>query len=578
MQKNNRFEFVYFDREDLENISKDKQCFQSSISRWSKKNDPIRAIQNIEYNDYLFHTDPCHENPWWMLDLNKVESIDCIEINNRKNKKYIDRIKNLIIEISIDGLFWTKIASDLCKLTSSDNMEVLLYGKVKARYIKISLKGKYALALGNIFVFKRKIPGLIIAARNDGIGGRLLAIIHALVLSNILKYKFRYFWKDATTWKHLENLTNCEGNNLAGQNTGDDRDIFSSCFIDKYSRAFFDSKAPLSIKNNKDLIKLENFDNISEGWGVFSPLLPLSDQFEMFDADKYKKMSIDAFKRIGFNDNVKTMFKKVDKTTKKLGNFFSIHIRGAEIVYGPEKHRQNIWINKVMPIEFVLHIVMQHSNDKIVLFSDDITLIALLKKRYNNVLIASEFDDEYINYKPSVKSLYEIYLMSKSKKIYRADSSIFSRFALLISKNVEAVNIYSYYSIEEQLEILNKFVIQNDFTPSIRLAFTYYLLYFLHNKNGVIKNEYIEKAMSIDSTNLLYKIVYIGILVKKADFETLENFLKSECLENIAKQIIDKSYVGFTYKSELDLILKADFKLNIYSNNLKFLIKNNLES
>lgn len=153
------FEYSIFREDELELISSKKTCYQSSISKWSRYDDANRAIFDIDYPDYAFHTSPATcggVDPWWIIDLKTIESIDLIKIYNRSNEEFKHRINNLTIERSFDGVDWTRVPTDICKVTKEKNMEVLLYGLCKARYIKVSLKGKLALALGKIKIYQRK--------------------------------------------------------------------------------------------------------------------------------------------------------------------------------------------------------------------------------------------------------------------------------------------------------------------------------------------------------------------------------------------------------------------------------------
>ena len=71
--------------EDLIEIAHDKNAFQSSISKWSLKDDAKRAIKSdLKVDDYAFHTG-IENNPWWIVDLENAYDIEYIKIINRKN-------------------------------------------------------------------------------------------------------------------------------------------------------------------------------------------------------------------------------------------------------------------------------------------------------------------------------------------------------------------------------------------------------------------------------------------------------------------------------------------------------------
>lgn len=95
---------IVFKDNDLEELQNGKKAFQSSISQWSKFDDPLRAINNaLKIEDYAFHTG-IEENPWWMIDLEQEEYIEYIEIQN--SKKNPDNIKKVQVFYSLDNKEW----------------------------------------------------------------------------------------------------------------------------------------------------------------------------------------------------------------------------------------------------------------------------------------------------------------------------------------------------------------------------------------------------------------------------------------------------------------------------------------
>ncbi|WP_338433747.1 discoidin domain-containing protein [Campylobacter vicugnae] len=97
--------------EDLIEIAHDKNAFQSSISKWSLKDDAKRAIKSdLKVDDYAFHTG-IENNPWWIVDLENTYDIEYIKIINRKN--YQDRLKSIKVEFSIDKNLWFAIDRSL---------------------------------------------------------------------------------------------------------------------------------------------------------------------------------------------------------------------------------------------------------------------------------------------------------------------------------------------------------------------------------------------------------------------------------------------------------------------------------
>jgi hypothetical protein len=92
--------------ENLIDIAPLGKATQSSLSKWSKKNDAQRAVMNIGNVDFAFHTEK-EQNPWWELILDKPRIIEYIILHNRKDECR-DRSRRLIVEV-FDGKKYVKI-------------------------------------------------------------------------------------------------------------------------------------------------------------------------------------------------------------------------------------------------------------------------------------------------------------------------------------------------------------------------------------------------------------------------------------------------------------------------------------
>ncbi|WP_096016579.1 discoidin domain-containing protein [Campylobacter lanienae] len=92
---------VVFHESDLIDVASNGICTQSSISIYSRQNDARRPIlqNNTDFRDFSIHT-AVGPNQWWMIDLQKPQSIEYIRITNRD--KYKERQKTLKFEFSIE--------------------------------------------------------------------------------------------------------------------------------------------------------------------------------------------------------------------------------------------------------------------------------------------------------------------------------------------------------------------------------------------------------------------------------------------------------------------------------------------
>lgn len=87
------------------NIGPEGVCTQSSLSRWSRADDPSRAVSVPLTGSYSFHTGE-DDSPWWQVDFGSPRRFDRIVCFNRTNASS-ERADGLIIETSDDAGTWS---------------------------------------------------------------------------------------------------------------------------------------------------------------------------------------------------------------------------------------------------------------------------------------------------------------------------------------------------------------------------------------------------------------------------------------------------------------------------------------
>lgn len=175
---------MIFKEQDCTNVAENKKAIQSSISQHSNIDDASRVLRSdLKVDDFAMHTG-WEENPWWLLDLEVETPIDCVRITNRSNKAYQEDLKNVKIELSADKQTWFLVDSSCFEWKNGlDILDANIYQAMNARYIKISLQEKGHLVLKKVEVFVRKVKGYVIAARPDGLGMRLCAMLAGIWLA-----------------------------------------------------------------------------------------------------------------------------------------------------------------------------------------------------------------------------------------------------------------------------------------------------------------------------------------------------------------------------------------------------------
>ncbi len=142
------------------NIAKNKPCFQSSLSKWSKDYHAKGVVIDFEKEEeFGFHTN-LEDSPFWIVDLLWIYPLNSIVIHNRLKQQFEYKAKSICVEISINNEDWILIHKGLVFFGSnkSDNSPFILPlgDKIDARYIKLSLKEKVYFHLSKVEIFVRK--------------------------------------------------------------------------------------------------------------------------------------------------------------------------------------------------------------------------------------------------------------------------------------------------------------------------------------------------------------------------------------------------------------------------------------
>ncbi|TDJ82089.1 hypothetical protein [Campylobacter volucris] len=424
-----------------------------------------------------------------------------------------EHIKDNLYEIytSIDGINWAIL--DINDFFIKNNFMLYHINESrKVRFIKIVVKKNQVVLLEDVAILIRKYNFLIISSRTDGMAGILYELIYSMFLANKLGVKFGYNW---STIEHYD--TDYQTEDL----------LFSDNFINNYSY-----KIQVSYPDNYkgDIFELKN--KPYDFYFGYVNLLATNRIF--FDFKKYKKELSDEFFKIDFSCEIKNLFMSIDKKVKQFReDFVAIHIRNGDIIY-EDKHKnlQKYHYYKVMPLEIVLEIIKLESHKQIILFSDT-PINAFKIKKYcknnlflNNIFYIGELFPEIYNMNDSHACLFDIYFMSKAKKLYSAESGL-AHLANLISVNNQVFcNLYNsdFFNTKDIFNIIISNVGKIDSDNTYK-SFIYFLLFSIsENRDYVYLLNLINKSYFYDKTNyshLLYKITLLIQLnrIEYAEYE-----------------------------------------------------------
>lgn len=527
--------------EDVIDLTKGKKAFQSSISKWSHIDDANRAIDpNINGVNFAFHTG-LEDKPYWMVDLETIEPIDCIRITNRAELKHQKINQNLSVECSLDGIVWTKLDPNMYEWNNLDVLEINVLQSLSARYVKISLNVKGHLVLKKVEVLKRKYS-YIVAGRTDSTGTRLATIINAMCVAKHLDgFKFVFSWLNETCDDHRmkidkrEDVAFCDEIPFAS-------DIFSKDFLLEYK---IDSKYH---SHANDIIGLSFEDSKSEflkrKWGSYigkagphkymhnvKPEDILQETWRCYQDIQWSPKYMQIINDVGYIcDNVIT------------DDFVILHMRGGEVVLGDFKVAPWLWAKtKHFPYEVAIEIAkVEWESNNIVIVGQDFTSNQILENYLNKIKpnkdikiysIDSLIKDCY-NYTNPERSFFDINFLSKAKKIYATGASMFSNTASMMAGKELIHSFYDIYSDEELYNIIQKNISCLEI-GNLHRAYCYYRLYDFAIKLNMplqVAQDWLYKAMQEDNDNDWYRIAIIDTFFKEKDLKKIDLYLKTDCI------------------------------------------------
>ncbi|WP_269900180.1 discoidin domain-containing protein [Paenalcaligenes faecalis] len=401
---------------------------QSSYSKWSKDNDPQRAVNEESVGDFAFHTDKGNHS-WWMLDLKKSYFIDTIILNNRKNPAFQDKAKNLVIDFSNDNSNWFTVYSGGCVFGAlPDSLPLILRVGLDqpVRYIRLSVFEEDYLHLSKIHVLVKgdellQSKKIIYAARSDGLGERFRAILNAMAIAHAFGYDFKFFWQDSR-W-----IMNSDFHSVDYA-----KNIFSDSFLNKYLLKEDISKKSYSLDkindNDFNIIKVEQ----GSGFKFLNEYL--------HDSKKLSKKSLKkAFETIEFSDKIQNVINRAKSID--LNDVVALHLRAGDVIYG-DFVLGGAYVGKAIPFYIAFDIIelLMGKGKRVMVFGQDGELIDFLVAKYgvldSRIYSLSEYDK-------TQQAFFEIIMMSNCCEIISGSSG----FAVLASnigniKNTSHTNLF----------------------------------------------------------------------------------------------------------------------------------------
>ncbi|WP_244441236.1 hypothetical protein [Mesorhizobium sp. STM 4661] len=353
---------------------------------------------------------------------------------------------------------------------------------------------------------------LIAATRDDGLGGRLLAMANAKSLTDTLGYGFGFTWK-AIGDKEFHVVDGVEK-------------IFSADFIEKYWLGEKIKRSDFAILE-KAAFTRSSLDAVAakgnfRGW--------ICNEFRILEA--FRDEGAETIRRsetlrgFGFSGNVKQALDAADKC-RFPSPMAALHLRSGDIVRG--KYRSSLdFANKVVPSTLAKSIVSELSSKGLstLLIGEDRATLEYLRSETGALLTddfgAREFEDQ------TLKAFFEMGLMARCQKIY-AGSSVFATIASVMG-DIPSTKTTTLFDSSRAAEIIlgELEAHQSDYHP-LEAAFGYQAAFLdLEDRiSSARAREILGKAYALDPENDVYALKMAASYFRDNDYRSGEAILKS---------------------------------------------------
>ncbi|WP_104722623.1 hypothetical protein [Helicobacter mesocricetorum] len=392
-----------------------------------------------------------------------------------------------------------------------------------------------------IKILSRKYDRLIIAARTDGIGARMIALLNNIYLSNLLgeRTKFGFVWKDnfpSDTLRSMRNQNEIEGNKISGLGLENEEVIFTQDFIENfsYTNNLLGCNDSYHIGNNlQDFVRLSTEATDTKEAFLFSPPTPL------YNIEKLKEMIKECDYRRGLREIWDTLefvprIKRVIETAKELAlqnhPFVAIHIRSGDVIFTPTyRNSLDRMLYHTLPLELAMACIETElkEGNKAILFSDDFSSMYILLDYFKkeDLHFIESLVPATFNLNNLERVFFEITFMSFSKKIYTSKTSVYARLAHYIGENSILLNSYEVFNEEQRYQYLQKYSINPN---RFQKALSNFHKFVLSRNLGIdydIQETHIKDCINTDKENLLFKMLFIDLLLETKRYSKADEIL-----------------------------------------------------
>lgn len=337
----------------------------------------------------------------------------------------------------------------------------------------------------------------IVAARSDGLGERLNAILNGMYLAERLGYDFRFHWSSSGTWRRL-------GVDDSHHAIAPREEFFSSEFIDRFEARNFSGNGLVEVSGKnmtrQDFQKREQVAGF-KGWAA-----PRIDLREILCEDLRPGVGLNlsmVFSKIGFSDRILNSISAA-RDVPLPHNINAFHLRSGDIFYGPYRKLVSFSYKGItLPIAKAMIAKVSERGAPALLFGQDLDVLRYLSS-VTGALVAEDLRPAWIQARDEV-AMFELLLMSRCSAIV-GGSSGFARQASWIGGGI-VMQPKDFFSHTEQTRIsIEDLAKHSEIYHPLQSAFAYWYAYFYGRqfKSFEEADWLLERAYHYDSENQLY--------------------------------------------------------------------------
>jgi CDP-glycerol glycerophosphotransferase (TagB/SpsB family)/glycosyltransferase involved in cell wall biosynthesis len=340
---------------------------------------------------------------------------------------------------------------------------------------------------------------VVVAARADGLGERMNAILNGMYLAKKLGFDFAYHWTASGTWE-------VAGADIANHAILPEDQFFSLEFISQYSLEKFESEGFREVAGTNvsavDLLAATESGSF-RGW-----LAPRLDLHATLNSDIAPDATLslgNIFNAIGFHPAVAAA-RDAARAVELPEQCVAMHLRSGDIFYGPYRKLVHYTYKGItLPIAKAIISKLRAGNRDVLLFGQDEQTLRYLRHA-TGALLLRDFQPRGFD-SAAAQAIFELVLMSRCDCIVAGSSGFAKQASWIGGVPVKQPKDFFDHAEQTRISVEDLALHGGEYHP-LQTAFAYWYAYFYgrHSKSFEDADMLLAEASRFDPENQLYSI------------------------------------------------------------------------